>query len=86
MRCGYLIHNYLGRGGIKGRAPLLHRRALRAHMNPLQFARNVPIEAERYFPVEPQWLYAFPSKPALIEALTKAGLAICGPLLRIGET
>jgi hypothetical protein len=42
MRCEDLIRECLGRAGIKFSAPLLHRRLLRAHMNFLQCACNVP--------------------------------------------
>lgn len=42
MRCEDLIRECVGRAGIKFSAPLLHRRLLRAHMNFLQCACNVP--------------------------------------------
>jgi len=58
-----LIRNCLGRAGIKCSAPLLHRRALRAHMNFLQFACNVPIETERYVPLAPQCLQFLSFEP-----------------------
>src|ERR1017187_1851806 len=53
----------LGESWIKCSAPLLHRRALRAHMNSLQFACNVPIETERYVPVAPQCLQSLSFEP-----------------------
>ena len=58
-----MIRNYLGRAGIKCSAPQLHRRALRAHINFLQFACNVPIETEPYVPVAPQCLQSLSFEP-----------------------
>jgi hypothetical protein len=57
------VYQLLGRAGIKCSAPLLHRRALRAHMNFLQFACNVPIETERYVPLAPQSLRSLSFEP-----------------------
>ena len=61
--------------------------ALRAHMNFLQFACNVPIETEQYVSVEPQCLHClyFEIVPRLRHCL-RQGMPVADPMLRIDET
>ena len=60
--------------------------ALRAHMNFLQVACNVPIEIEQYVPVEPQYLHSlfFENVPRLKHCL-RQGTPVGDPVIRIDE-